>query len=228
MIIGWVDTDLMKHPTSVYTEECAKFASWLLYKLTAEKYPGISSSTEWYGLDKYTCTGATCDLVSDFFELPPSTARRGVTSLRLRHTPVVEIESLEVGGQIVDPSFYRVGNKADLIRVDGGCWDTTAGVTVTYKHGLNPPFAGRVAATYFADELVASYLDEDNCSLPDRVTSVSRQNISYDILDPQQFIVDGRTGVYQVDLFIRAANPTGASKKPKVFSADAPRGINYR
>jgi hypothetical protein len=35
------------------------------------------------------------------------------------------------------------------------------------------------------------------------------------------------TGIYEVDLFLSTHNPSGALKKPKVFSPDRPRGESY-
>ena len=65
------------------------------------------------------------------------------------------------------------------------------------------------------------------CELPQRVTSVSRQGVSYTILDNQEFIDELRTGLYEIDLFLKVVNPDNARRKSKVFSVDTPRARKY-
>jgi hypothetical protein len=59
------------------------------------------------------------------------------------------------------------------------------------------------------------------------VTSVSRQGVSYTILDNQEFIDELRTGLYEIDLFLKVTNPDNARRKSKVFSVDNPRARRY-
>ncbi len=227
-IVGWIDTDDLNNPSSPYAEDAALFATWLLRKLTGDKYPGISETTEWYGYNRADCSSAICDEIIDFYELPLDMRNAGTRYLRMRHTPVLSVTSVEVGNDVLDPSEYAVSNYASLVMGSRKCWNLTKGVTVTYKHGVNPPEAGRAAALHLANELELGFSGSDECSLPQRVSSVQRQGISYDILDPQQFVEDGKTGIYIVDMFIHSANPGKAVKKPKIFSVDDPRGERYR
>jgi hypothetical protein len=74
----------------------------------------------------------------------------------------------------------------------------------------------------FAIELIKAW-EGDDCALPDRVTSVTRQGISYTILDNQDFLENFRTGIYVIDLFLKTANPAKALAPSKVFSPDMPR-----
>ena len=82
---------------------------------------------------------------------------------------------------------------------------------------------GRAAARLFAVELVKYYEGDETCALPQRVTSVNRQGVSYTILDQQSFIDDGKTGLYTIDLFLKTANPDKARARARVFSPDTPR-----
>ena len=82
-----------------------------------------------------------------------------------------------------------------------------------------------MAAIEMANQMVLLETDPDACLLPDRVTSISRQGVSFTILDPQNFLKEGRTGLYNVDLFIKSVNPVNALKKAKIFSPDVPKGI---
>jgi hypothetical protein len=86
---------------------------------------------------------------------------------------------------------------------------------------------GRMAARTLAIEFVKLYSGDDDCALPQRVTSISRQGVSYTLLDSQDFIEEMRTGIYMVDLFLKSANPDKARTKARVFSVDVPRGRRY-
>lgn len=234
MAVSWITGADTAEPGSPEADSAAEAASWVLYKLTGEKYSGVSESTEWYGSRDSAC-GACSDLEMraygyylSHFDFPHFLSDSTPKGLRLRGTPVVSITSIEdKDGVVLNPADYRLVNRAYLIKTDGSCWDMRDGYTITYRHGAYPPELGRIAAIRLANELIKSITDIDNCSLPDRVTSVSRQGISYTILDPQTFIENGRTGVYEIDLFIKTANPDNARKKPKVFSVDRPRGERY-
>jgi hypothetical protein len=74
-----------------------------------------------------------------------------------------------------------------------------------------------------ATELVKLYEGDDTCALPQRVTSVNRQGVSYTVLDNQDFIDELKTGLYAVDLFLKTANPDKARARSRVFSPDTPR-----
>jgi hypothetical protein len=89
------------------------------------------------------------------------------------------------------------------------------------------PIAGKMAARKLAIEFARLWSGDESCELPQRVTSVSRQGVSYTILDNQEFIDELRTGLYEIDLFLKVANPDNARRKSKVFSVDTPRARRY-
>jgi hypothetical protein len=84
-----------------------------------------------------------------------------------------------------------------------------------------------MAARTLAMEFAKLWAGDDDCALPQRVTSVSRQGVSYTILDNQEFIQELRTGIYVIDLFLKTVNPDNARKKAKVFTPDVPRARRY-
>jgi hypothetical protein len=86
---------------------------------------------------------------------------------------------------------------------------------------------GRMAARTLAIEFVKLFEGSDDCALPQRVTSIARQGVSYTLLDSQDFIEEMRTGIYMVDLFLKSTNPDKARAKARVFSVDVPRGRRY-
>lgn len=235
MAITWITTADLQNPTHPDAQYAVDAASWILYKLTAEKYPGVRMSTEWYGLQTTSCYAGCYSYASAspldalvarphhhyFLDLSYYDAPRQV---RLRHKPINSVSLVKVGTETVAASAYYVANNAYLVHQNNCGWELNRGLEVTYSHGVNPPAAGKRAAERLANEFILSFQGSEQCRLPDRVTSVSRQGTSYTIMDPMEFMKDGRTGIYEVDLFIAAANPAGARLRPKVFSPDKPRG----
>lgn len=225
MAIRWIQSTQLINPSSPSADSATLAASWILYKLTGEKYPGVSYSTETYIVDRNRFTpvdyGAAQQLLSvAVFEVKDIQSR----NLTLRRRPALSVDEVLVNGSVLPIESYVLVNNAYLARLDGGFWDFDQGVTVSYSHGSPPPEIGVRAAIRLANELIYLNDDPDQCALPDRVTSVSRQGISYAVLDPQTFLDQGKTGMYEVDLFIKTANPYRARKKAKMFSPDIPKG----
>lgn len=143
----------------------------------------------------------------------------------LRNRPVRELVGLRRRGVEYDVSEFAVYDRAyvgprDLGGCGGlGCWDP-CDVEVTYRWGTYPPVLGRMAVLALAGELVKSVECPDQCTLPERITSVSRQGVSFQVFDPQDFMNEGRVGIYVVDMFLRSVNPDRAQKRARVFSPD--------
>lgn len=216
----WLSPEDTIDPAGVYTEEAIHTASFVLYKLTGEKYPGISTST-----DAISSTQSNPDYTTQpaliggrMYNLPRVTAS-GQRELNLRQKPVHRIHSVEIDGQLLDPSQYSLRNNSYIVRKSPNVWmlGPTTEVLVTYTHGIRPPRAGKAAATRLANEIILWYAGDSRCALPERISSVSKQGVSYTVLDPQDFIGQGKTGIYAVDSFIAAANPDGQRKKPAIF-----------
>lgn len=74
-------------------------------------------------------------------------------------------------------------------------------LTVTYVYGSPPPSDVLRAINQIAVELDEAALGHV-CRLPERVTSVTREGVSWTVLDPQQFLEGGKTGLYYPDLII--------------------------
>ncbi len=100
---------------------------------------------------------------------------------------------------------------------------TPCNVEVTYSYGVDPPTLGKMAARTLAIEFVKLFNNDDDCALPQRITSIARQGVSYTLLDSQDFIQEMRTGLYAVDMFLKSVNPHKAVAKARVFTPDVPR-----
>lgn len=145
-------------------------------------------------------------------------------------TPVTGINEVKVDGEIVPPEAYRVDDWHVLVRIDGDAWpccqDLAAADTepntfsVDFNYGRPPPAAGKAAAVELAYQLYLSCADSGSCSLPQRVTDVTRQGVSMVLLDPFSFFENGRTGLYVVDAWLSAINPTGRRGRATISSPD--------
>ena len=231
------------YANSDYAYDAVKTASYLLWGMSGRKYSGTTTVTERYVsiFDPYLRAGASIltyspilvdgdvqnlrlggsGLYGDDDYLGDGTSSN--TRIRLRGRKVVKIHTVrDIDGNIIDPSQYYLVEHSTLLAAPGATW-TPSNVEVTYTYGTPPPTAGKNAARMLAIELVKLYEGDDTCALPQRVTSISRQGISYTVLDNQDFIDDLRTGLYAVDLFLKTTNPDKARARARVFSPDVPK-----
>jgi hypothetical protein len=142
--------------------------------------------------------------------------------------PVRSVTSITIDG-VAFTQFIRRGNK--IRRIDGELWpvcqDQTAAsggdgtFLVTIERGVPLGDGGRRALGEMACELAKACTPGQSCKLPQRVTSVTRQGVSLALLDPQDCLEKGRTGLYWVDLWLHAVNKAGLMANSRVYRADA-------
>ena len=231
----WADVrDMGKDATSPNALDSMRAASYLLWVMSGRRFGGICTTTE-----NYVCP-ERCDgqCLMQMLELPSGRVQSFCSAegygscgaqdaLFLRNRPVRKIISMSRDGHPLNVDEYAVYDRAFIGLADqhgcnGGCWDP-CGVEVTYEWGTYPPVLGRMAALEFAGEFVKAVECPGECKLPERITSVSRQGVSYQVFDPQDFMNEGRTGLYTVDLFLKSVNPDRAQKRSRVFNVDMPR-----
>jgi hypothetical protein len=236
----WVTPDqLGDYAEAEYSYDACKAASQILWALSGRRYGGIATVTE-----RYVCAAKTYRLGAssktynpvlldrDIYNIPSeefdnyaeitSDGLSPMSRIRLRGRPVVKIHAVRNrSGGIIDSSKYYLVDHSTLQAAAGIPW-TPCNVEVTYTYGSYPPAAGAAAARILAMEFVKLWSGDD-CALPERVTTVSRQGVSFTLLDNQDFVDDMRTGLYAVDLFLKSVNPDRARSKSRVFSPDMPR-----
>lgn len=143
--------------------------------------------------------------------------------------PVAEVTEVKVDGAVLDPSAYSLVGQW-LTRTDAGaCWvscqdpsiaDTETGTfSVTFKPGRPLPVAGQIAAGRLAGEFVKACAGAE-CALPAQISSLTRQGVDVEFVDPSEVLTAGRTGIREVDLFIQAVNPSGLRHRSRVMSPD--------
>lgn len=147
--------------------------------------------------------------------------------------PVDSIIEVKIDGVVVDPTTYRVDNRKQLVRLGSDCWPTCQNMSVAdtetntfsvkYLKGRPVPEAGKVALTIFANEIAKALNCDTTCKIPARVTTVNRQGMSYTIMDPNNFIKEGKIGLTIPDLWLASMNPKARARRAGVFSPDMPQ-----
>lgn len=180
-------------------QEFADRATSLLYVLSGRRFNGESTVAATFQADS-----------------------RGYAKLNA-WAPVRNIVSAAVGGQAVAVALSPGGTLAVLPR-----GVARQMVTLTLEVGEDPPSSGRDAAAALAAEMLRGdprYAEvvrgteaEGDIRVSSRVTSIARQGVTYSFADPAALARQDMTGVYEVDLFLRAANPNGMRHQPKVVA----------
>lgn len=144
--------------------------------------------------------------------------------------PIESITQVLLDGVALDPSEYQVNKRRTLVRLGGECWPTCQEMglpstepgtwEVTYLRGKPVPAGGQAALAELACELCLACLGDKACALPKRVTSISRDGVSFAMLDPMTFINEGLTGLYAVDLWLRSVNPASQPRSGAILSPD--------
>jgi len=242
----WITPEELGSPYSdtEFAYEACKTASNLLWALSGRKYSGVTTVTERYvcaqrsyrlGASSRTYQPVLLD--GDIYNIPTeefddfsdivSDGMSPNSRIKLRGRPVTKIHTIRTRtGEVIDPSSYYLVDHSTVQAASGVPW-TPCNIEITYSYGSYVPTAGKMAARTLAMEFCKLWNNDDDCALPQRVTSISRQGVSYTLLDNQDFIDELKTGIYAVDLFLKSVNPDKARAKARVFSPDVPRARRY-
>lgn len=152
--------------------------------------------------------------------------------------PVQTVERVALDGVELDPAAYRVDNRANLVRDDGGRWpvcqrldvpvDAEGAFAVTYRFGLPVPLGGQVAAGVLACELAKALSYSADCRLPQRVQTVTREGVTVGMFDTFEGLDEGRTGIWTIDSWV--ASVTKPAARATVHNPDVrpPARTTYR
>lgn len=138
-----------------------------------------------------------------------------------------------IDGEKLPEGSLLLLNQSRLLRTDGQGWpdyqhldrpltehDTFG---IRYWRGTPVPPGGRRALAALAWELVRACQGDQECRLPDRVREISREGITMTMVDPQEFLTEGRTGITEIDLWLSTVNPTKQRSPSAVWSPDLPQ-----
>lgn len=177
---------------------------------------------EWFNIACGTCIGARC-----------SCAPNQATSLELPG-PVHSITEVLIDGAVLPASAYVLRGGV-LYRIDGEAWplcnsdagdptDPDSGAwSITYERGYEVPTGGQLAAYTLACEIAKDLCGDNDCQLPARLQSISRQGVSIEVMDGFEDLEKGRTGIWSIDAWI-ASETAARVSRPQVFSPDIEPG----
>lgn len=203
-------------------------ASQLLWSLSGRKFSSSTTVTE-----RYTIAPAPTGLI--ILNNIPGIAVGTLVTTSLIQQEDIKRSRITLRGKNVKRVLGIYTEDGEKVNEDRyTLWDSsfvefqtriTGDLYITYEYGGTIPALGRMAAKQLATQFTLSLSGrEDECTLPDRVTSITRQDVSWTLLDTQDFLTDLRTGLYSVDLFLKSVNSSKARLKSKVFSPDISRG----
>lgn len=237
----WIDDEDLCAPCDTMSTDpdllatLRESASEILYVLSGRQFPGTcNTSTVRPYLRRNDCG------------FDPVTRRVDSSQVLLDHFPVASITTVKVresnGGPLVtlDSSLYRLDNSQILVRLDDPTgsnpgWPLYQDLNqneggdgrffeVTYAWGQAPPLAGKKAAAVLTCELILACdpSTQGKCRLPARTQSITRQGVAVEFVDAAQFLEDDLTGLYEVDIFLKAYNPHKLRRRATVWSPDLP------
>jgi hypothetical protein len=137
--------------------------------------------------------------------------------------PIQAVIEVKIGTTVLDEAAYALEGEL-LYRADGTAWpsqdlalplEADGTWSVTYTRGNPVPSGTGVFVGLLAKEFMAA-CSGGRCRLPRRVRSVSRQGVSYDMIDPTDIYTSGKTGLPEIDLWLSAVNPNHLAAPPKV------------
>lgn len=147
--------------------------------------------------------------------------------------PVASVTEVTVDGVVVPPEAYRVDNNGLLVRTDGECWPTCQRLeadpsqegtfAVTYEWGLPVDEAAIAAVSALTCHLIKGCTGGSGscgCRSTRNMTRLSRQGVDFEFADPTTLYAEGRTGIYEVDLWLNMTNPYRLTSPSRVFSSD--------
>lgn len=198
-------------------------ATWLLNQLTGNRYHGFQCWVDDYKVSTLVKLN----------HMPPLRGYRdafagtnfgwsvgGPTRFDLKHYSVTQVFAVTeisicsdtVGttgfGTAVTHCYEGHGQVSVSLAGSGMCPASCSAIRVHYQVGSNLPPGADTAAFVLASEYLQA-VSGGACMLPDRVTSITRQGVTWTTLDPASFLLNGLTGVSSVDQWISTANERG-------------------
>src|SRR5690606_17272865 len=187
-----------------YSGPCVRAVPW--------RVPG---SYDWVNITCGKCTkGCQCSAVSEVVL-----------------QDVDQVLNVRVDGVDYDPcGMVAVYDRSRVVRVDGGQWpvcqelgrtDGPGTWSITVVQGLCVPDGGDWATGLLMCEFLKSCLKRDDCQLPRRLQTITRQGVTLGFNDRFENLGMLRTGIWEIDAWIEQSRFVGAAT-PSILSPDAP------
>lgn len=132
-------------------------------------------------------------------------------------------------GQVVFLRLQQgVGGSLPLWRTNWSTGSAQELLRATYRFADTITPGARRAALAYAHEFFLLAIGDDECHLPQRITSIDREGLGIQLLTPADVLDKGRTGIQAVDDWLSKANPKQTLRPSQVFTPDAPPGVGSR
>ena len=185
------------------TEEIIRIASRILFLKTCRRYPG-ECEVELRPCDPCrACSPGCCGCTYTFIPLAGP-------------YPVIDVLEVKIDGVAIPVSSFRVDEYSRLVRTDGDYWPRSQNLNrdpddplqertfvVRYTTGRAVPEDLEYAAALLAGELKRACGGSVVSCLPDRVTSVVRDGVSFDLVDPSEIASGSTFGVPMIDAILK-------------------------
>lgn len=217
-------------------DRCVALASATLHRLTAQRvggcpktirpcnhraldrvYPGyhFAANDTWrpFMISGTWFNGCGCgDTCGDrHYRIDLPTPVGGVTEVKVDGTALAEGTDYWLD----ETTLIRIGSDPWPVTQDLNLPDTEAGTfSITYLNSYPVDGQGAYACARLAIEY-ARACTGGKCALPETVTSIVRQGVTYDL--PSGSFPNGETGLREVDAFIAIWNPQHRSMQSKVW-----------
>lgn len=213
-------------------EECASQFS------TFRGYAGTNTNLPYFAGDSTGFGGVVNPALigGQWYNLPCGGCQNDVCSCTFVPTidllgPVASIDSIYQDGVLLADDAYRVDNFRYLVRTDGADWpvcqdmvaptSATNTLEVTYQIGVPVPSGGQIAAGILACEFAKAACGNTSCKLPQRIQSVTRQQVSMTVLDSYGSLYDfGTTGLFLVDSWVASILHSSRRAGTRITSPD--------
>lgn len=149
--------------------------------------------------------------------------RSGQRVISLFGRPVTNVDSVHLEGSVEELTYaLESGFQIRLENALNASCRGLARLMVTYTFGSEPPVAVLRAIEVYAGELSKAMSGDSTCRLPQRVTTIVRQGVSMTLLDPGEYLDEGKTGIPDVDAILKVFNPSGARRPARVYGRATP------
>jgi hypothetical protein len=188
------------------------FGGW---PIASPFYPYKDGEGQWHNLTSCGCLEAcSCTALSEV----------------VLQGPVADIVSVEIDGETLDESDYRldiVNGQYRLLRIDGGVWPSCSDITaecgtigafcVTYMQGIALDELAAAASSELVCNLLRACLNLP-CLIPANVAAITRRGVAITFESAKSWIM----ALPAVAAWIESVNPDGLTSSPTVWSPDLP------
>lgn len=145
---------------------------------------------------------------------------------------VAEVLNVRIDGVDYDPcGMVAVYDKTRVVRVDGGQWpmcqelgrtDGPGTWSITITQGTCVPAGAAWMAGTLMCEFLKACLKRDDCALPRRLQTITRQGVTMGFADQFENLGVLRTGIWEIDAWIEQGRYVG-TPQATVLSPEVPR-----